>query len=233
MSVLAFEGHAKGGIEKVALDVEQLVIAGWTGRDVAALNHHIEELKAIGVQPPSRLPIYYRVGAELLTQADRVQVLGEDSSGEVEPVLVGANDRLWVTLGADHTDRKVESYGIAVSKQMCPKVLGRSAWRFEEVEAHWDQLILRSFAHEGGTAAGKRVLYQEGPLAKIRTPRDLIAGWTGGSKRLPAGVVMFLGTLPAIGAIRHADRFEMEFEDPVLGRKLGHAYTVQPLPIVS
>mgnify|MGYP000547073933 CR=1 FL=1 len=29
------------------------MIAGWTGRDVAALEHHIEELKAIGVQPPS------------------------------------------------------------------------------------------------------------------------------------------------------------------------------------
>src|ERR1700675_3083498 len=88
-------------------DVEQLVIAGWTGRDVAALNHHIEELKAIGVEPPSKVPIYYRASAALLTQADAIQVLGDDSSGEVEPVLVGAADRLWVTVGADHTDRRV------------------------------------------------------------------------------------------------------------------------------
>ena len=77
--------------------------------------------------------------------ADRIQVLGDDSSGEVEPVLVGADNRLWVTVGADHTDRKVESYGIAVAKQMCAKPIGRTAWRFEEVEPHWDRLMLRSF----------------------------------------------------------------------------------------
>ena len=38
-------------------EIDELVIAGWTGRDVAALEHHIEELKAIGVQPPSSVPL--------------------------------------------------------------------------------------------------------------------------------------------------------------------------------
>ncbi|MBV8393332.1 MAG: DUF2848 family protein, partial [Alphaproteobacteria bacterium] len=170
---LAFEGHAKGGVERVVVEIDDLVIAGWTGRDVAALDHHIEELKAIGVSPPSEVPIYYRVAASLLTQAETIQVLGTDSSGEVEPVLVAAADRLWVTLGADHTDRKVESYGIAVSKQMCAKPVGRVAWRFEEVEPHWDRLLLRSYVNDGGA----RTLYQEGPLAGIRPPRELIAGW--------------------------------------------------------
>ncbi len=211
------------------VDIDELVIAGWTGRDVEALNHHIEELKAIGVQPPSKVPLYYRVAASLLTQTETVQVLGDDTSGEVEPVLVGTPDRLWLTVGADHTDRKLESYGVAHSKQVCPKVIGRTAWRFEEVEPHWDSLMLRSFIEEGG----KRVLYQEGPLAKIRAPRELIAGWRNGDKRLPAGVAMFCGTLPAIGAIRSSSRFEMEIEDPVLGRKLAHAYDVHALPIIS
>ena len=228
MTEIVFEGHAKGAVEKIAVEIGDLVIAGWTGRDVAALNHHIEELKALGVMPPSKVPIYYRVGAHLLTQAPTVQVLGDDSSGEVEPVLIAAAGRLWVTIGADHTDRKVESYGIAVSKQMCAKPIGTVAWRFEEVEAHWDQLMLRSFIEEGG----RRVMYQEGPLAKIREPRGLIGGWTG-DPRLPEGVAMFLGTMPAIGAIRSSQRFEMELEDPVLGRKIAHGYHVQSLPIVS
>ena len=131
--------------------------------------------------------------------------------------------------GADHTDRKLETYGVAQSKQVCAKVIGRSAWRFEDVEPHWDQLILRSFIEEGG----KKVPYQEGLLAKIRPPRDLIAGWNSGDKRLPAGVAMFCGTLPAIGGIRSSSRFDMEIEDPVLGRKLSHSYIVQALPIVS
>ena len=228
MARLEFEGHAKGAVEKVAVDIKDLVIAGWTGRDVAALNHHIEELKAIGVQPPSRVPIYYRAAAQMLTQADSIQVLGDDSSGEVEPVLIGAADRLWVTVGADHTDRKVESYGIAISKQMCAKPISRVAWRFEEVEPHWDKLVLRSFIPEGG----KRVLYQEGPLAKIRDPRELIFGWRD-NKRLPMGTVMFCGTMPAFGAIRPSPRFEMELDDPVLGRRISHAYDVQVLPVIS
>lgn len=228
MSLLAFEGRAKGVVEKVSVEVKDLVIAGWTGRDVTALNHHIEELKAIGVQPPSRVPIYYRAAAQMLTQADTIQVLGDESSGEVEPVLVGAADRLWVTVGADHTDRKVESYGIAVSKQMCAKPVGRTAWRFEEVEPHWDRLMLRSFIREDG----KRVLYQEGPLAKIRDPRELIFGWKD-EKRLPMGTVMFCGTMPAIGAIRSSSRFEMELDDPVLGRKIVHAYEIEALPVIA
>jgi hypothetical protein len=209
-------------------EIHDLVIAGWTGRDVAALNRHIERLRSIGIEAPSKMPLYYRVSAQLLTQAETIEVLGGDTSGEVEAVLVGTPDRLWVTLGSDHTDRKAESIGVAVAKQVCGKAIGRSAWRFEEVEPHWDQLVLRSFIEE----AGKRVLYQEGPLAEIRPPRDLIAGWRG-DKRLPAGVAMFLGTVPAIGAIRPSPRFEMELEDPVLGRKLTHGYHVRPLPLVS
>ena len=88
--------------------------------------------------------------------------------------------------------------------------------------------MLRSFIEEGG----KRVMYQEGPLTKIREPRGLIGGWTG-NPRLPEGVAMFLGTMPAIGAIRSSQRFEMELEDPVLGRKITHGYDVQSLPVVA
>jgi len=211
------------------VDIDELVIAGWTGRDVAALNHHIEELKAIGVQPPSKVPLYYRVAADLLTQADSIEVLGDDTSGEVEPVLMGAPNRLWVTVGSDHTDRRVESYGVAVAKQVCPKIIGRTAWRFEEVEPHWDQLVLRSFIEEGG----RRVLYQQGPLAQIRAPRELIAGWRDGGTKLPTHAAMFCGTMPTIGAIRPSPRFATELDDPVLGRTIAHTYQVQALPLIS
>ena len=37
----------------------------------------------------------------------------------------------------------------------------------------------------------------------------------------------------AIGGVRPATRFEMELEDPVLGRRLRHAYDVEVLPVVS
>ncbi len=44
---------------------------------------------------------------------------------------------------------------------------------------------------------------------------------------------MFGGTLGAIGGIRPASRFEMELEDPVLGRSLTHAYDIAVLPVVA
>jgi hypothetical protein len=218
----------RAGAEPIALTVDTLVIAGWAGRDEAAIAHHIEELAAIGVPPPSSVPVFYRVSAATLTQDERLEVLGPDSSGEVEPVLVSCPDGLWVGVGSDHTDRKAETVGIALSKQMCGKPVSRDLWRLEEVEAHWDSLMLRTFA----TIRGERVLYQEGPLSSLRPPRDLLARRPGGPG-LPAGTVMFGGTLAAIGGIRPAERFEMELHDPVLGRTIRHGYRIETLPVVS
>ena len=41
---------------------------------------------------------------------------------------------------------------------------------------------------------------------------------------------MFCGTLAVQGDIGPAERFEIELEDPVLGRKLTHAYYITTLP---
>ncbi|GJD99679.1 DUF2848 domain-containing protein [Methylobacterium isbiliense] len=226
--MLTFARSAYGRQDRIALDPEAVVIGGWAGRDEAAIRHHIEELAAIGVPRPSSVPVYYRVAAETLTQAPRLTVLGPDTSGEAEPVLVSLADGLWLGLGSDHTDRKAETIGIALSKQLCGKPVGTGLWRLDEVEAHWDELILRAFA----TIDGERVLYQEGRLSALRPPRDLMQRRPGGPD-LPPGTVMFGGTLGAIGGIRPASRFEMELEDPVLGRRLAHGYDVVTLPVVA
>ncbi|HEX8168396.1 MAG TPA: DUF2848 domain-containing protein [Beijerinckiaceae bacterium] len=221
---LTFE---RAGAGPATAGFDTLVIAGWTGRDEAALRHHIEELAAIGVPRPSSVPVFYRVAASNLLQAGRLEVLGPDTSGEAEPVIVALADGLWLGLGSDHTDRKAESMGIALSKQLCGKPLGTALWRLAEVEPHWDRLVLRSWA----TIGGERLLYQEGPLSHMRPPSDLMARY--GRSPLPAGTVMFGGTLGAIGGIRPGTRFEMELEDPVLGRRMAHAYDVACLPVVS
>jgi hypothetical protein len=226
--MLTLERISKAGQDRIAVAIEHLIIAGWAGRDAAAIEHHIEELAALGIPRPSTTPVYYRVAAATLTQAERFVVLGPDSSGEVEPFIVSLADGLWVGLGSDHTDRKAEAVGIALSKQLCGKPVGTQVWRYEEVEPHWDQLILRSFA----TIDGVRVLYQESAVSSLRTPRDLIRKLTG-TDTLPAGSAMFCGTPGAIGGIRPGNRFEMELEDPVLGRTLRHAYYIEVLPVVS
>lgn len=224
---MRFDRLAAAGADHVAVQVTSLVIAGWAGRDAAAVQHHIEELAAIGVPPPSSVPVYYRAAAANLTQAPVLEVLGPDSSGEVEPVLLSLADGLWLGVGSDHTDRKAEATGIALSKQLCGKPIGHGLWRFEEVEQHWDSLLLRAIA----TIDGTEVLYQEGALAALRHPRDLMARRPGGPA-LPPGTLMFCGTLGAIGGIRPARRFAMELHDPVLGRSMRHAYDIIDLPVI-
>jgi hypothetical protein len=42
----------------VTFDIDKLVIAGWTGRDMAMVEHHIAELEAIGVARPKSVPTF-------------------------------------------------------------------------------------------------------------------------------------------------------------------------------
>ena len=41
---------------EIDLTVDHLYVAGWTGRNADAVQHHIEELAEIGVASPSRCP---------------------------------------------------------------------------------------------------------------------------------------------------------------------------------
>jgi hypothetical protein len=216
----------KGGATPLTLPIEQAVIAGWTGRDPAARDKHIAELEAIGIARPATTPIYYRVSARRLTTEDSIEVCGDDTSGEVEFVLIGWQGRIFVGLGSDHTDRKVESYSVTVSKQMCDKPIAEVLWELEDVIDHWDRMILRSYA----VTAGARELYQEGTLDAILPVNELIKRCFQEGK-LPDACAMFGGTFAAKGGIRPADRFEYEFEDPVLRRTIRHAYDVIALPV--
>mgnify|MGYP003338528217 CR=1 FL=1 len=77
--------------------------------------------------------------------AQRIEVSGGDSSGEVEFVLYALDDAMWIGVGSDHTDRKAETINVTLSKQMCGKPVSPALWRYDEVKPHWDKLTLRSF----------------------------------------------------------------------------------------
>ena len=211
----------------LVVEVNRLTIAGWAGRDRAAIEHHIAELAELGVRRPSTTPCFYRLGAELLTQAEQIDVVGDHSSGEAECVLVQSTAGLLVTVGSDHTDRQVEAYGVTVSKQVCPKPLASDAWRFDDVAGHWDQLQLRAFA----IATGVRRVYQQGSVASLLAAADLLE-----RAPLTTGAAMFCGTLAVEGGIVgmvDGDALELELHDPLLNRTLRHAYCVHALPVVE
>ncbi|MFC7516831.1 DUF2848 domain-containing protein [Herbaspirillum sp. GCM10030257] len=210
--------------ERRVVTVKDLVIAGWAGRDPAAIEHHIQELAALGVARPRNIPSFYRLSASLLTTDRQLDFVGNDSSGEVECVLVSLSDGMYVGVGSDHTDRKVEAYGVTVSKQMCAKPVGRNLWKLDALLDHWDRLVLRSWV----TRNGERTLYQEGSVTGLLHPQDLMRRFDQ-QDRLQPGTVMFCGTLPVKGQIGGGELFEIELEDPVLNRRLKHQYSARAL----
>jgi hypothetical protein len=224
---LDFEIDADGR-RRIAIDA--VVIAGWTARDRAAVDHHIEELAALGVPPPSEVPLFYRVAASLLTQGDRIEVLGGETSGEVEPVLLDDGEALWLGLGSDHTDRGLERVSVAASKQVCPKVVAPRLWRLDAVASRLDTLELSSWVDEGQGP----VLYQEGTLAAIRPLAELVeASPFGRGRRLAPGTLMMCGTLGAKGGVRPARHLRMALRDPATGQSITHGYEAVPLPVVA
>jgi len=220
-------------IELRSVEPTALVVAGWTGRDIAAIEHHIEELAALGVPRPSSVPLYYRVAAQLLTQSPAIEALGDRSSGEAEPVFFFSQGEWWLSVASDHTDRHVESYSVAVSKQMCAKPVAEVAWRWRDLQAHQDEVALHSRIFEGG----RWVDYQRGTLASIRPLAALRDGMPGAGAA-PEGLFMTCGTLGALPnakgeGIRPAAQMEIELHDARLQRRIVHRYAVEALPVVA
>jgi hypothetical protein len=119
---------------------------------------------------------------------------------------------------------------------MCDKPVAPVFWAFDDVAPHWDRLTLRAYVIENGA----RKIYQEGSVAAMLEPLDLIGRCLlpgervkEGSRQLPENTLMFCGTLGARGGVRPTERFEFEIEDPVLGRAISHSYSVRILPVLG
>lgn len=225
---------AVAGSKPVAITIERAIIAGWTGRNADAVNHHIAELEAIGVPPPSTVPLFYRVSAGLVTTDEIMQTVDATGSGEAEPVVIDDGERLYLGLGSDHTDRQLETYSVALSKQICAKPVAPDLWAFSEVATHLDQIALRSFIRDDENEDWTP--YQEGTLASIRPLAELIEASPSAASpsRLQPGTAMMCGTFAVLsGGVRPARFFRMEMTDPVLGRTIKHCYETKTLPVIS
>ena len=202
----------------------RLVIVGWSGRDARAVRHHVEELAALGVPPPSRTPLPYAASPSLLTQAERIAVLGPETSGEAEPVILEADGRRWLTLGSDHTDRGLEAHSVAHAKQACPKPIAREAWPLDAMSPRWNALRFTSEIEEDGAWTP----YQAGRLDALLPLDALLA-----AAEPAEGIVAFLGTLPASGGVRPARAMRLALEDEATGQKITFEYGVDVLPVIA
>jgi hypothetical protein len=218
-------------IVSVTLDAEpreigftKLIMTGYTGRNQVETQAHIDELKAHGIPAPERVPTFYACAPMLLTTAEEMFVLGHDTSGEAEFVLLPSDGELLVGVGSDHTDRALEATDIPRAKQVCAKVMSKEVWRLADIVDHWDALLLRSWV--GGD--GAETLYQEGPLARLLPPDAIMAAVQANATQPIAGAIVFSGTLPVIGGqFAPAPFFQVELADPIRERSLRCAYRVQ------
>ncbi len=135
---------------------------------------------------------------------------------------------MYVTVASDHSDRSFECYGIQLSKQLYPDVLAADVWPYSELESHGDDLVLRGWSVEHG----QRAVYQEAPLGDLLSSTDWLERLEQANLRQP-GLVFSTGTLPTRRGLVFGEAFEIELEDPVLGRSIRHRYTIEVLGPVS
>jgi hypothetical protein len=224
--IFQFVVEEKDGNTEIAFDIKGAVLCGYTGRDQLAVRKHIEELAREGVDPPLTVPAFYPKPPWGLTFEDRIQVEGRETSGEIEFFLLVAEKGIYVGVASDHTDRELERFDIRKSKQVCPTVLSRSLWNYEETKENWDQIQIRSWAFKDG----QKDIYQESTLGSILAPEDLIRLVQPQIEGPLEAIGIFSGTPPLLaGEMIFADRFEGELRDMNLNRKIAIGYSIDAL----
>lgn len=206
--------------------VHCLLNVGYAGRNREAVQKHIDELAEMGVAPPGQIPTVYPVSNYLAGTFEFIQVQHAETSGEIEYVLLIKEGNLYVTVGSDHSDRRLEVYGIPWAKQACPNIVAPEVWDFRTVAPHWDSLILRCWVLQDNLWH----LYQEGALDKLIAPEGLLAIARDLVGNRQSGLCIFSGTIPAVEKMVCGDGYHLQLADPVLKREINHQYTVVQLP---
>jgi hypothetical protein len=216
-------------LETIQFKVERMINAGYVGRDRQAVVDHIEELSKEGVPPPPSVPMIFPVLGHNITTADKIEVVGRKTSGEAEFALLLNSGGVFVAVGSDHTDRDIERHSIIKSKQVCPNVISKQVWNYDDVKSGWDDLILQSKVTK--TDGHEAILYQKAPLESIISAAELME--LVKSKMIDDmadGLVIFSGTLPVLtDEIIYGSHFRCELIDQRIDRVLACDYQINIL----
>lgn len=216
-----------GEKQTIELQMDCCVAAGYTGRDQQSVQAHIDELQKLGVATPYDIPAMYWISPARITSHETIVVVGQETSPEVEFFLAtDHNNKMYMTVASDHTDRELEAVSVGKSKQVCDKVVGDIFWDVDEVKDHWDSICLSSKVKKDGDW----VPYQSGTLGAILPYQDLLDRVRSDA---PAGdsPSLFSGTVPIIGGdVVYTSSCEISFKDPVLKREITKKYNIIILP---
>ena len=213
-----------GGLRRIEID--WILNAGYAGRDQAEVQHHIDELAALGVPAPKRIPTLYPLSNHLVSQSGRVQVPHDRCSGEAEwALLIDDDGDALVAAACDHTDRALEAHGVAWSKQSFPDMIGDVAWRYAEIESAMDAFTLRAWVRRGD----RETLIQDGTAGRLLPPRYWLDRLRDAGLLRPRTLLMSgtIGMIPGIDQFAEGWRVELADGEGNVSRI---AYTVERLP---
>lgn len=219
------EFRVAGAGQALVVRPARLIVAGYTGRDHQAVQRHIDELEQAGIAPPESVPMLYSLDTSLLTNASKILVAGEETSGEAEPVYLRSGGDWYLGVGSDHTDRRIEQLDVKNSKGACPKPIGHTVISLpgNPLAGDHDELLDRVALRSKVDG----VVYQSGTLDELMLPSHLLAlvieSMTAEDQDLD--LVIFGGTVPLLnGAFTfgHNWRVELTFGQQVIA----HDYSV-------
>lgn len=215
------------GVGARRVEIAWILNGGYAGRDQREVQHHIDELAALGVPAPKSVPTLYPLSRHLVSQGTLLQAPHARSSGEAEwAMIVGDDpDDILIAAACDHTDRALEVHGVAWSKQSFPDMIGDVAWRYADIEASLDGFSLRGWVRHGDA----EVLIQDGTPAQMLTPRYWIERLrTAGLLR--RNTLLLSGTIPMRPGIdQFAEGWRVALADGA-GHVSRVAYRVDLLP---
>ena len=214
---LTFNVAGTGGT--IELTGFHAVVAGYTGRDAAAVQHHIDELAAIGVAPPPEVPMFYAVESNTVSSAEQLTVTGDKTSGEIEPLYVRHGGRYYLGIASDHTDRHIETFDIGDSKRACPKPVAGTVIPVDSLQRlSLDDCRARSWVD------GRP--YQDGTLDGLRTPVNVVELLLERTAIGGGDFICLGGTLPVIGGdFIYGREWRLELAFPE-GTTINHTYTI-------
>lgn len=210
--------------EIIDMEPKNLIVMGFTPRDEKVIKELFEALKNIGGSIPDKTPMIYPLSQDLLTTREEITVVGNDTNGEVEYLIISYHGDIYIGVGSDHADKQIESSDIHRSKQLCAKHMCQEIWKWSEVKDHWDQVVLESRYLVNGTEE----LYQKNIAEIMLRPEKIMESVEEfyHKKISDMNCVIFSGSVPTLGGFRYGEHFRYSLFDPVKRRKIGSEYSI-------
>ncbi|QNQ89264.1 DUF2848 domain-containing protein [Corynebacterium poyangense] len=192
--------------------VRNLFNAGYAGKNQEEVQAHIKELAALGVPAPSTSPTLYPVSPYLAQQTTQIPVQHGRTSGEAEwALIIDDLGEEFLTVACDHTDRALETKGVAWSKNASPDVLGSTAFPLKDLPEDLSEISLKAWVGKD------EVLIQDSDASALLSPDYWLQVLKERGEHLP-GTILLSGTIVMLEGIdQFSDRWRVDLTVPGLG----------------